>query len=1137
MESRRRSLGGEARSAPPHKQPAYLAPVASSAQKAVSPQRWFDAPRESRRLAEEAAWRGASLPDAPEFDAPEPDAALDIVRSLTGLEPFFCCQNEREWARPHPDAPVEEPNPRHTPDIDDAPEDGGVPAQPDFEAEDWMAAQLEAVEREKSVDDVGVPPEIKLPPRDRRASTERAGRAFLGLEEPEERDKAEPEDGGAASSDRCARTFLGAWCCLFVLAMTCFAAYRVVAAGGDDDDDDGGGGAATTTPYASLAVAYVSATFRVANMTAASFGNAEASATRDALFAALYGPDGVEPLVDSSLQIDDFEAVDIASIDLSFVLEVENPSARYDTSLLLVAAVRAALLNYNDELNAALEEYSELYGASAALSSAATTSAAATFASSAEDFDDAFFIPLLWPTAAPFSPSLPPTTAPPSLRPSDAPTTAKPSPAPTAAPVAGPTAAPTKPAPTRAPTTRPVPAPTADPTRAPTKCEDDGAWFKANTPSKHCDWVRQHEPRCAAVGDDGRVAYEACREACGCSDAPTAAPTDVLAFMDDELVFWFDFDDGSMTGYDQPTFDGSSNGYAISETYGASLNTGPFNTPARFFGGEHGFAMDDVVPELTGDAPRTLGAWLRFDNFDGAYVLEVGGGDGPCENFGIATGDEDGHLELAFKGACAVAVADVGLEVGAWHLVLLTFDGAGTWALYVDGALRDTGAASLTTAASVLTIGGTTAAPFFGSVDDLFCYDVALDAAQVAALYATFAAVPTVAPAPAPTTKTRAPTRAPSPAAFARVDCSAETGLVFDERVVDSNSDNPSYVWAADMDQDADVDLLATSLHDDTVAWYENDGAESFAKRVIADDAEQAAFAAFADFDEDGDLDIIAVSWGDNSTRLFVNDAMVFTEILVDDSHAAVSVWVSDMDGDGDDDVIASSWTMGSVVWYENEAGCVYTRHVVAEGIAGPWSVFPGDLDGDGDVDVVVATGYDYSITWFENDGAMGFDRNVVDTEVVQPRMVVARDGDGDGDVDIFAAIRGASQVAWYENDGSMAFDPHVVSEGADGAYSVIPADLDGDDDVDVLASNKYDSTVAWYENDGAMAFAPHDVSDDAGGIRFAAMADVDRDYDLDIIGALADRDSVVWYENGCTGQTYASQGDDRTYWGTRLSR
>ena len=81
-----------------------------------------------------------------------------------------------------------------------------------------MAAQLEAVEREKSVDNEGVPPEIKLPPRDRRASTERAGRAFLGLEEPEEREKAEPEDGGAASSDRCARAFLGAWCCLFVLS-------------------------------------------------------------------------------------------------------------------------------------------------------------------------------------------------------------------------------------------------------------------------------------------------------------------------------------------------------------------------------------------------------------------------------------------------------------------------------------------------------------------------------------------------------------------------------------------------------------------------------------------------------------------------------------------------------------------------------------------------------------------------------------------------------------------------------------------------------------------------------------------------------------------------------------------------------
>ena len=30
---------------------------------------------------------------------------------------------------------------------------------------------------------------------------------------------------------------------------------------------------------------------------------------------------------------------------------------------------------------------------------------------------------------------------------------------------------------------------------------------------------------------------------------------------------------------------------------------------------------------------------------------------------------------------------------------------------------------------------------------------------------------------------------------------------------------------------------------------------------------------------------------------------------------------------------------------------------------------------------------------------------------------------------------------------------------------------------------------------------------------------------------------SAVFHENACTGQTYASMSDDRTYWGTRLSR
>ena len=49
------------------------------------------------------------------------------------------------------------------------------------------------------------------------------------------------------------------------------------------------------------------------------------------------------------------------------------------------------------------------------------------------------------------------------------------------------------------------------------------------------------------------------------------------------------------------------------------------------------------------------------------------------------------------------------------------------------------------------------------------------------------------------------------------------------------------------MDGDGDMDVLSASLNDDTVAWYESDGAANpaFTKRVIASDAD-GAYSVFA---------------------------------------------------------------------------------------------------------------------------------------------------------------------------------------------------------------------------------------------------------------------------------------------------
>ena len=59
------------------------------------------------------------------------------------------------------------------------------------------------------------------------------------------------------------------------------------------------------------------------------------------------------------------------------------------------------------------------------------------------------------------------------------------------------------------------------------------------------------------------------------------------------------------------------------------------------------------------------------------------------------------------------------------------------------------------------------------------------------------------------------------------------SGCVFTERIVTTIADGARGVFVTDVDGDGDVDALSASAYDDTIAWYENDGSQSFAERVI----------------------------------------------------------------------------------------------------------------------------------------------------------------------------------------------------------------------------------------------------------------------------------------------------------------
>ena len=98
--------------------------------------------------------------------------------------------------------------------------------------------------------------------------------------------------------------------------------------------------------------------------------------------------------------------------------------------------------------------------------------------------------------------------------------------------------------------------------------------------------------------------------------------------------------------------------------------------------------------------------------------------------------------------------------------------------------------------------------------------------------------------------------------------------LNFTESIITTNADGAYDVHVADMDSDGDMDIVASSIHDDTIRWYENDGNvnPSFTAAIIDTNADSVREITIADMDNDGDLDILSASENDDTIAWYEND-------------------------------------------------------------------------------------------------------------------------------------------------------------------------------------------------------------------------------------------------------------------------
>lgn len=273
----------------------------------------------------------------------------------------------------------------------------------------------------------------------------------------------------------------------------------------------------------------------------------------------------------------------------------------------------------------------------------------------------------------------------------------------------------------------------------------------------------------------------------------------------------------------------------------------------------------------------------------------------------------------------------------------------------------------------------------------------------------------------------------------------------------------PTSIYPTDLDDDGDMDVLATSNASNLV-WYENNGSTLFTLRNIP--ATTTEFVMAADIDGDGDKDIL--SSGSNKIVVHLNDGIEnFTlQTITTDIQGWSSVHVADVDGDGDLDILSASEDDYKIAWYENDHSTVFTSHVIAADRRKASSVYTADIDGDGDLDVISAAWYYGEVDWYENDGAEVFTRRSITTEAADVQSVYAADFDGDGDMDVLSSSLVTKEVYWHENNGLGVFsNRYSVGTGVDGAMTLNAADVDGDGDMDVMSASLNDHKIAWFPN------------------------------------------------------------------------
>lgn len=352
----------------------------------------------------------------------------------------------------------------------------------------------------------------------------------------------------------------------------------------------------------------------------------------------------------------------------------------------------------------------------------------------------------------------------------------------------------------------------------------------------------------------------------------------------------------------------------------------------------------------------------------------------------------------------------------------------------------------------------------------------------------------------------------------------------FTKEILSSTLDGIRSFFIKDLDYDNDYDIAVLSYNSGEVAYLENTGA-SYTKKLITTKFKNGTFIYAHDIDNDGDTDLVG-STNNGSAVWWENDFGTFKNVFnlvnqtIDPFSGASDAYAIDIDNDNDIDIVACGASADEVAWWENDGNENFTKVSISTDVENPQTVFAADIDGVNGPDVISADFNRNRIIWWRNDGNGDFSlpgsENIITTTYAGPSDVFVADVNGDGNQDILSVATNGGTVDWWENDGQVI--PSFTRRNVDStvsrtfnlASSVIGVDIDNDNDIDIIASAKSDNKVVLWINDGAStpAFTSIVIDSDFYGAYDVDAFDIDGDGLIDIVGVATEGNKLAWWKN-----------------------